>query len=106
MSIRDWLQRHWEPVVILLIVGSYVGPYVFLSAAGKYWPSPSGKLRYDFGLAVTDRALWEPKGMYLSRRQTIRGETITQGNFWGYFYEPMILLDRAYWHPTVDYFEE
>lgn len=107
MSIRDWIRKFRKRLIIgLLIVLSYLGTYVALSAAGEYWPSHSGRLRYWFGLAVTDRALWQPKGMSLARRLDVNGESKTDGNLLGYFFCPLILVDRAYWHPTIYYFEE
>ncbi len=106
-SFPDWFSRFSIGIVIgLLMLPAYIGCYAMLSAAGEYRSSPTGKLRYSFGLAVTDRTLWQPKGMYLSRRQTIKGEMTTDANLPGYFFAPLILLDRACWHPTVYYFEE
>ena len=107
MSIRDWIRKSRKWLMIgLFIVLSYVGIYTALSAAGEYRPSHSGKLRYWFGLAVTDRALWQPKGMYLAQRVDVSGQSKTDGNLLGYFFCPLILLDRAYCHPTIYYFEE
>ncbi|MCA9072832.1 MAG: hypothetical protein KDA84_28105 [Planctomycetaceae bacterium] len=92
--------------MLFLFLGSYVVSYIALSAFGEYRPSPSGKRRYAFGLAVMDRSLWQPKGMYWSRRLDLHGESTTEGSLLGYLYFPLIVVDRTYWHPTMHYFEE
>jgi hypothetical protein len=85
---------------------SYIGIYLALSAAGEYRPSRSGKLRWFGGWAVTDRMLWKPKGLEWERYLNVRCESATRGNLQGYFFAPLIIVDRTYWHPTGYYFEE
>ena len=78
-----------------LLLVCYISSYVFLSATGHYmsYPTASGHLRFkDVGLAIRDRALWEPRGTVL---------TSIDFNVLGAVYSPLILIDRYCWHRNI-----
>ena len=102
MSIHDWFRRRRKHLRVgLSLFALYVGTYLALSAAGQYHPLPSGKIRWSFGFAVTDRSLWQPQGLYLALQLGTECETRIRGDVTGCFFAPLIYLDRAYLHPTV-----
>jgi hypothetical protein len=86
--------------ILLAVVVLYAGSYCCLSACGDYFWEQSGRVRYKFGFAVTDLSMWHPKLTHWQRFTSIQGEEITRGNTLGYFYCPMIMLDRWLVHPT------
>ena len=88
-----------------LLLSFYVGSYALLSACGSYRGRPSGEMRYGFGLAVTDLSLWCPAGMIWERRKSIDGEYVIDADLAGWFYYPLIQLDRTWFHPTENYFD-
>lgn len=77
----------------------YVGSYVVLSACGEWRWSQTGRLRYDFGLAVTDVERWFPRWAYWEPFKDVYGNDTSRGNLQGYIYSPLIRLDRAWIHP-------
>ena len=84
-----------------LLLVAYAGSYALLSAMGGYRGFQSGKIRYGGGLAATDLLLWQPKGTwYQSGFLAIDGKTLGRGNRLGYFYAPLIALDRKVFHKT------
>lgn len=85
---------------LILAVGVYVGSYCCLSAYGDYYWGQSGHVRYNFGFAVSDISIWHAKNTRWQRFKSLGGEEITRGNTLGYFYCPMIILDRWLVHPT------
>lgn len=84
----------------------YIASYVVLSAMGSYRWSQSGRLRYSFGLSVTDIEIWSPRGMTWEPFRNIYGADTTRGDLLGYLYSPLIALDRAWLHPTIKIFEQ
>ena len=107
MSIRELFTRSAKWLTIgSILLAVYVGIYIALSAAGEYRPTFSGKRRYTFGLAVMDRSIWQPNGLRWERYKSIKGQSDTRGNVPGYLFSPLIVMDRALWHPTNDYFDE
>lgn len=107
MSIRDSIKKHRKGLIIGFgAFVSYLGIYAAMSASGEYRPSPCGKIRHSSGLAVMDRTLWQPKGMYFVRRLDVQGRSKTDADLGGYIFAPLIVVDRANWHPTINYLEE
>ena len=95
--------KKWIIGIAALLLVAYAGTYAILSAMGNYRGSQSGKIRYEGGLAATDLMLWQPRGIwYQSNYLAIDGEIISRGNNLGYFYAPLIALDRALFHMTQD----
>ena len=84
----------------------YVGSYGALSAAGDYRASQTGKLRYSFGLSVTDVHHWQPRFMGWEPFRDVSGKDTSRGDLLGYFYSPLIRLDRAWCHPSQFIFED
>ena len=82
------------------VVLFYVGSYCCLSASGGYCFGQSGRVRYGFGLSVSDISIWHPKFLYWQRFTNVRGAKTTHGNILGYVYCPLIALDRWLVHPT------
>jgi hypothetical protein len=84
----------------------YVGSYAALSAAGDYNASQTGRLRYFGGLSVTDVYHWQPKLAYWEPFHDVYGRDTSRGDLPGYFYSPLIRLDRARWHPSHYLFDD
>ena len=78
----------------------YVASYCCLSACGEYQFGESGRVRYGFGLSVSDLSIWQPKILRWQRFTNTRGEEATRGNIFGYLYCPLIVIDRWLIHPT------
>src|SRR5688572_9451061 len=89
--------RRCLAVAALLV--AYVGSYAALSAAGNWYWSQTGQLRFNGGLAVSDVVRWQPAWARWEPFQNIDGENTSRGNLPGYFYSPLIRLDRAWMHP-------
>ena len=80
----------------------YLVSYIPLSLAGGYYWSQTGDRRWNYGLAVSDIIVWEPAWCrYQWCFLNIKRERVSRGNSLGYFYSPLILLDRALFHPTT-----
>lgn len=107
MSLLSFRQRfnRLGPLGLMLVMFSlYVGSYSVLSATGRYLGRPSGEIRYANNFAVTDLSLWCPRIVIWERRKSISGEYIIDANLAGWFYFPLIQLDRMLFHPTGHYF--
>jgi hypothetical protein len=63
-------------------------------------------MRYDFGLSVSDVSIWHPAGVYWEPFVDVRGNETSRGTNLGYFYSPLIRLDRRFVHPTKQLFDE
>jgi len=102
--MKLWPKSTTRRIVFLigLAVGAYVCSYLPLSLAGEWRFSESGKLHYTQGpLAVSDIIVWTPRYCwYQYNYRFINGKHGSRGNRLGYFYAPLILLDRALWHKT------
>ena len=79
----------------------YLASYCCLSGLGEYRFSQSGSVRYTSGLSVSDVSMWHPKFLRWQRFTTVRGESTSQGNAFGCFYSPLIIIDRWLVHPTA-----
>ena len=91
--------------VMGLLLVAYAGSYTILSAMGDYRGSRTGTLRLHSVFALTDIMIWQPKGVwYQSGFVLMDGDIISRGNSLGYFYAPLISLDRAIFHKTQHIF--
>ncbi len=95
-------RRKRRQVFLTLVVAAliYIGSYCCLSACGGYHFGQSGRVRYGFGLAVSDIVIWQPEFLRWQRVSDTRGEGATRGNILGYAYCPLIAIDRWLIHPT------
>lgn len=80
----------------MLALAVYVVAYVLNSAAGGYWmiPGRDGRVRFkpEFGgLSMTVAIMWQPRFGH---------NALGQSDYLGAFFGPLILLDRAWIHPT------
>lgn len=89
---------------ILLLV--YVGSYVALSACGGWYWAQTGRVRYTFGLAMTDAVRWHPAWARWEPFRDVRDRDTSRGNLAGYLYSPLIRLDRAWVHRDHELFAE
>lgn len=83
-----------------LMLLAYVGSYTYMSAGGAYCFSQSGQIRYTSGLSVSDVSIWHPRFMYWEPFQDIDGNSTSRGSAFGYYYSPLITVDRYWLHPT------
>ena len=91
---RDKLKKLIKSLSIIFAI--YVVAYVVNSVAGGYWMAPSrdGHVRFkpEFGaLSVRVAIMWQPR---------IGHNALGQLDYFGFLFEPLILLDRAWVHPT------
>lgn len=89
-------------IVVGVLFVFYLGTYITLSSLGDYYLNQSGKTRYrSISLPVSDISTWNPKGCRFQYRfENIKGEYVSRGNDLGYFFAPLIMLDRRFIHPT------
>lgn len=87
-------------LMVACLALAYVGSYVALSAAGDYRASQTGKLRYNGRLSVTDVYHWQPRFMWWEPFHNVYGRDTSRGNLAGYFYSPLIRMNRAWFHPS------
>ena len=85
-------RRFLYPVVLGIVL--YVGVYVPDSLFGGYWGHPvGGTLEYSFGMSIPTVFLWQPYWGYADNA----------GSSWmGWFFHPLISLDRSYFHQSKD----
>lgn len=85
----------------------YLSSYVTLSLAGDYHASRSGKRRWQgAGLAVVDQNIWHAKGVFWQPFVTIRGEHTHHATELGWFYSPLIRIDRRFWQESINLFDD
>lgn len=101
-----WCSWRVRTLVIGLMLIAYPGSYIALSAAGGYYFSQSGRTRYAFGLSVSDVSVWHPAGVYWEPFVDSRGDETSRGTELGYFYSPLIRIDRTFVHPTEQLFDD
>lgn len=94
---KRWIVRFLIALGAVLV---YVGSYVALSVAGDYRASQTGKLRYFGGLSVTDVYHWQPRFISWEPFRDVSGKDTSRGDLLGYFYSPLIRLDRRWRHPS------
>lgn len=79
----------------------YAASYLMLTLLGGWRFSQTGELRYGSGLSVSDIEEWHPKGLWWQGHfKDIYGNYVSRGDLLGYFYSPLIALDRRFWHRT------
>ena len=71
---------------ILLVL--YLGVYVVLSANGEYETTSFFK----------GEVKWQPKWVKHRRVKPFRKDPVTEANFGGYLFLPLIYVDRVVWH--------
>ncbi|HEY2589212.1 MAG TPA: hypothetical protein VGI81_25940 [Tepidisphaeraceae bacterium] len=98
MAKRFGKRSLWLTVGLATTVVVYVGSYVAMSAGGQWTWSQSGRLRYSFGLSVTDVIRWQPALAHWEQFYDISGNDTSRGNVMGYLYSPLIQLDRSFVH--------
>jgi len=96
----SWYRR--KLVLVGMVLGLYLGSYAVLSANGRYYARPSGEIRYGFGMAVFDLSVWFPAGVIWERRKGVSGEYIIDANVAGWFYLPLLAVDRRWIHRTTN----
>jgi len=95
------MSRKWIIRTLGICASAYVGSYAVLAAFGSYGFQQSGRVRYSFGLSASDLEMWQPKyARFQSNFRTIDGKEVARGNALGYFYSPLIALDRMLFHET------
>ena len=84
------------PASIFALLGlGYVISYLPRRAEGAYRMTQSGDIRYQIGLPVSDLSQWNPNGCWWQPHfRNAQSEPQSRGNSWGYFYSPLITLDR------------
>jgi hypothetical protein len=94
--------------IAVIAIVAYLSSYAILRSFGRYHWSQSGKLRYNdgAGLSVTDVEIWHPRWAYWEPFRNIYGKDGSRGNVPGYFYSPLIRMDRHFFHPTVNFFDQ
>ena len=99
------LPRYWLRTISGMAT-CYVVIYVVLAVNGQYCWSRSGRLRYDAGISVTDRVVWNPLYLCWEPFRDVTGQDTTRGNLLGYLYSPLISLNRQWVHPTQVLFDK
>lgn len=97
--------RHRERMLSLVLV-LYVGSYLSLTFTGGEYFSQSGQVRYSSGLSISDVLIWHPKYLHWEAFQNIQGQSTSRGTTLGYYYSPLIFIDRMWIHPTRQIFSE
>ena len=88
-------------LVLGLALSIYVFTYVTLSLSGAYAISQTGAARFtNSGQVVNDVSVWRPKFLRLKISLNERGGVEREANLAGWFFYPLELVDRRYWHPT------
>ena len=86
-----------------VIVLVYCIGYAINSINGGYGKVPEidGRDRYAGGLAMATAIKWKP---------VLGNWLVHDGDYWGFVFYPLLMLDRTYWHEThyitdMDFFE-
>jgi hypothetical protein len=85
---------------VLGVIAIYLGSYTILSSNGEYVWTQSGEVRYSFDMAMTDLEQWQPYKAHCQIFRSISGRLTLRGNFLGYLYSPLIIIDQKFIHPT------
>ena len=93
-------------IVVFSTLAVYILSYVILSFCGAYEFGQSGKMRYNFGLSVSDIQQWQPRYARCRIFTQVDGTTTFQANPLGYVFAPAIFLDQRFFHPTKRLFDE
>jgi hypothetical protein len=76
----------------------YLGSYTIMSARGEWTYSQTGKIRYNFGWAMSDVIRWDPAVAHWEPFRDVYGKDGSRGTLMGYLYSPLIRLDRRFVH--------
>jgi hypothetical protein len=88
-------------VFVLTVV--YIISYLPRRSSEGYQITQTGNLRYETGISVSDFMQWNPVGCWWqSRFNNVDGEVQSRGNILGYFYSPLIAVDRKFNYPDLD----
>lgn len=90
----------------LVLLLAYLGSYALFTVGGGYYFSPSGQARYSSGLSISDVSIWHPRFLYWEPFKNIQGESTSRGSTLGYYYSPLIAIDRYSFHPTQQFFAD
>ncbi len=86
---------------LVLSLATYVAIYVSLSAFGAYRLKISGERRYaGIGLGLMDTDYWYPAGIEWRRWKDVSGKYRIDANPLGWFFLPLIFVDRQLVHPN------
>jgi len=88
-------------LVAIILLAAYLSSYAVMSARGDWVWSQTGKVRYDFGFAISDVIRWDPAAAHWEPFRSVDGSDTSRGNFLGYFYLPLIRVDRGLIHPDT-----
>ena len=78
-----------------VVLPVYVLSYVPRRVDGSYSVTQSGKIRYGLGTATSDIEQWNPKNCWWQPGFIdIDGAKTSRGNRAGYWYSPLIAIDR------------
>ena len=101
---RGKILKNLAASVFLLLV-LYVGTYIPNSLAGGWMVNESGKCRV-FGLAHCDQFIWMPRFGFCQKFTRANGRDGIRAWGFGKLYCPLILMDQAYFHPTIHFMNE
>jgi hypothetical protein len=102
-----YVRRGSRLAIVTALVILYVGSYVVLSSIGEYRASISGRVRcQSTGMGLHDAGIWEPKGVYWDPYLDVSGRRTNRATLLGWFYSPLVALDRRWVHPTHYMFEQ
>ncbi len=80
-------------MIIVFALVFYAGIYGLLSFMGKYEP-----VRTVAGFPT--HVGWQPAGIHCARHKSITGDELEECNGLGKVFYPLLLVDRAWIHPT------
>ncbi|MBS0206718.1 MAG: hypothetical protein JSS49_27895 [Planctomycetes bacterium] len=106
LALQITLTWRYRLITTLVVIAFYVSSYCLLSFQGKYHASRSGQHRWEsVGLAAVDQNLWHAKGVFWQPFRNVYGKDSFQATSLGYFFSPLIILDRAFVHRTINLFD-
>jgi hypothetical protein len=60
----------------------------------------------SYGFSIGDCMMWDPRWGVVRQRRTIYGSTQFDFDLVGFFYFPLISIDRTIWHKTVYFLDD
>jgi hypothetical protein len=95
---RKPFKRRQFVLAIAALLVAYIGSYICLAFRGQWYWSQNGEHRYTFGLAASDVERWFPAWAHWEPFRDVYGNSTSRGDLSGYFYSPLIRLDRKWFH--------
>ena len=89
--------------IVIIVIVVYLISYSLLSVTGGYVALPSGRIRLSYGLSISDVLVWQPRFGEGHWMINANGRTGWIGDFLGWIYYPMMMLDQRAFHPTVPF---